>query len=57
MANESQETVLQYAFAGKKKCYISEPPINNLRETEIVSPLYIQFNPIINTSPSILIKQ
>ena len=57
MANESQDSILQYAFAGKKKCYISEAPINNLRETEKVSPLYIQFNPIINTSPSILIKQ
>ncbi len=49
--------ITQYAFAWKKKCFIDWVTYNWLRSTEKVTPLVIEYNPIIEKNPHFILKK
>lgn len=48
---------LQYAFAWKKKCYITDSINNWLRSTDKTAWVVIEYNPILQTNPHFILKK
>jgi hypothetical protein len=48
---------LQYAFAGKKKCFVTDSTNNDLRWTDKLAWLVIEYNPNIQTNPHFILKK
>jgi hypothetical protein len=53
---DSWTWVLEYAFAWKKKCFFSDNTNNNLRATDKLTPLVIEYNPNIQTNKHFILK-
>ncbi|QFR39051.1 hypothetical protein A9Q91_02340 [Candidatus Gracilibacteria bacterium 28_42_T64] len=47
----------EYAFAGKKRCYITDSVASGLRSTEKVSALVIEYNPRISLNPPKILQK
>lgn len=56
MSNISNSS-LEYAFAWKKKCFLIDETLNWLRWTEKLTPLVIEYNPSLQTSPHFILEK
>ncbi len=54
---DSWTWVLEYAFAGKKDCFFNWFINNDLRGTDKLTPLVIEYNPNIQTNPHFILEK
>jgi len=55
--SDSWTWVLEYAFVGKKKCFFDDLTNNDLRWTDKLTPLVIEYNPVLQTNPHFILQK